>query len=432
MNNKMYNCNNRLIKLVQRFKENSMLSCLDLMPFPVMALHYDEPASDFIIIYANKALCAFVNIENDKIIGLHLFADVFYDSEKKSIELYKDAAFNGYERCFKDYLSGSGRCLQVLCYQLETGCCACVIKDISEEMRLASELEDARHCIDMALQNTLDYMCFYNIRENTLTGDKNTLLRLPHMPKMFANVPQELADKGVLHPNSLERAIDMFKNLASGNENVSEELELNLSPNTTEYQWYKLTSISYANPSDNKKRILIMVRNIQDEVMYRKNMENETNIDGLTRLYNRRAAEKIISNVTDNSSLHAFFLFDLDNFKGINDNYGHQMGDETLRFFGGLLKKAFRESDIVFRLGGDEFAAFATGNDEKFIDMISQRILSALETQKQLPFPVKTSIGVSMAASGKHRYDKFYETADKALYDSKKAGKNTWRIRKLD
>lgn len=422
----------KISELAKNFKENSMQPCLDSMPLPVMALFYDDDQQDFKVIYCNEALASLVEIAPENLIGLRLYADIFQDASKNSFDLYKEVALKGGEKCFKDFTLKGKKFLQILCYHIEPGCCACVVEDLSEKMRIANELEDARHCIDMALQNTLDYMCFYDADENTLTGDKNTLLRLPHMPKRFENVPQALADRGVLNPGHLERAASMFKSLANGDESASAELELNLSPGGDgEYQWYKMTSVTYKNPSDSEKRILVMVRNIHDEVMYRQAIENETNIDGLTRLYNRKAAEKIIANVSDNSRIHAFFLFDLDNFKGINDTYGHQAGDDTLRFFGALLKKAFRDTDIVFRLGGDEFAAFATGNDEKFIGMISSRILSALAEQQELPFPVRTSIGVCVAASGAHCYDKFYETADKALYDAKKAGKNVWKVREL-
>ncbi len=409
-----------------------MDSCLDLMPLPVMAMKCDEELGDFIIGYVNWAFADLVDLPPENILGMRLFADIFQDENNVLFEIYRDVAVNGGKIHLKDFALKKGSALQILCYQTEPGCCACVMEDISDKMRLANELEDARHCIDMALQNTLDYMCFYDPRENTLTADKNTLLRLPHMPGVFANVPQAMAEQGVLEQNSLERAVDFFRDLAAGDEKASVELELNLSNGLDEYQWYKMTSVTYENPSDGEKRILIMVRNIHSEVMYRKAIENETNIDGLTRLYNRKAAEKIIANVSDKSKVHAFFLFDLDNFKGINDTYGHQLGDETLRFFGDLLKKAFRESDIVFRLGGDEFAAFASGNDGSFVEAISCRILEALKDQEHLPFPVRTSIGVCLASSGIYDYEKFYETADRALYEAKHAGKNVWRTRILE
>ena len=86
--------------------------------------------------------------------------------------------------------------------------------------------------------------------------------------------------------------------------------------------------------------------------------------DALTGIYNRRGGEHLISNYVANGVTGAFMLVDIDNFKHINDDYGHAAGDETLKAIAAALQKNFRETDVVMRMGGDEFMMIACEADE--------------------------------------------------------------------
>lgn len=83
----------------------------------------------------------------------------------------------------------------------------------------------------------------------------------------------------------------------------------------------------------------------------------------MTGIYNNIAAkQKIINTISNTQNIaNAFFLIDLDDFKTINDTYGHPVGDKVIRLVAESLESTFRCSDIIFRLGGDEFGALAIG-----------------------------------------------------------------------
>lgn len=151
--------------------------------------------------------------------------------------------------------------------------------------------------------------------------------------------------------------------------------------------------------------------------------------DPLTKLYNRQAFEKKINSYFQDGEQHALILMDIDDFKYINDQYGHMMGDKGLCILADLLNKTFEEIGIVGRYGGDEFlVALKDGSNfqkTKQIILHFQKEIKEAFHESGLPFDTTVSCGTTFFG-GKMRKD--YETAfreiDKALYFAKSCGKN--------
>ena len=165
--------------------------------------------------------------------------------------------------------------------------------------------------------------------------------------------------------------------------------------------------------------------------LYRRHEELEklTFIDPLTGAYNRRyfeksLEEKIRQAKTEQESF-ALVIFDLDNFKKINDRYGHDVGDEILKNLAHLVRGILREEDLFFRIGGEEFALLlspAIRIDE--IRSIVEQLRRSVETT--LPaegMPVTISMGVALYHEGDDVVSLFRK-ADHAMYHSKERGKN--------
>ena len=156
---------------------------------------------------------------------------------------------------------------------------------------------------------------------------------------------------------------------------------------------------------------------------------NRSKQDLLTGLYNKRSfEEEVKAAIADKkpTDVSVLMIFDFDNFKFVNDNYGHQIGDEVLKAFGMILERAFRTTDIIGRIGGDEFMVYMPNMSASFLeraDEISQEILRALANLKVGPAEhFSCSIGIATDA-GNYDFKKLYMLADKALYESKERGK---------
>ena len=158
-------------------------------------------------------------------------------------------------------------------------------------------------------------------------------------------------------------------------------------------------------------------------------VSNKSKHDLLTGLYNKRSFEEEVQKTIDSKNpqeVSVLLIFDFDNFKKINDTYGHAAGDEVLKAFAAVLARAFRTHDLIGRIGGDEFMVFMPGmlpEHLKRSDEISQEILNELaEMQVGDAKHFSCSIGIGTDSSG-YNFKKLYLLADKALYQSKKNGK---------
>jgi diguanylate cyclase (GGDEF)-like protein len=119
-------------------------------------------------------------------------------------------------------------------------------------------------------------------------------------------------------------------------------------------------------------------------------------------------------------------MLDMDNFKSINDEYGHIKGDEVLVRFSAIIKEYFGENDILCRIGGDEFVVFSKGEPEKLKPKKKANdIIYALKNDPMLAgFNVSASIGVSVAPNDGTEFIALYNNSDKALYHVKQNGKS--------
>lgn len=152
----------------------------------------------------------------------------------------------------------------------------------------------------------------------------------------------------------------------------------------------------------------------------------------LTGLYNRTYLEKATTQYLAEHRQGVFFMMDMDNFKHINDSQGHIVGDHVLKVFADMLRKAFREEDILCRMGGDEFAAFLTGKpDRNLIKSKMKNFISEVSTSpefKALGAEMAVSVGIAMAPEDGDTFSELYSCADKALYHVKENGKNMYHF----
>lgn len=153
-------------------------------------------------------------------------------------------------------------------------------------------------------------------------------------------------------------------------------------------------------------------------------LKHKAEHDPLTGIFNRNVFNQMSTLLEEKHSPLALLLIDVDDFKQINDSYGHVVGDQILEKIAAYLKDAFRTNDYLFRIGGDEFAAILTNISKEQAHMIEEKILklnSVLQhPQDGLP-AISLSVGVAFSDDGYQ--EKLYEQADQSLYLVKKQGR---------
>ena len=156
-------------------------------------------------------------------------------------------------------------------------------------------------------------------------------------------------------------------------------------------------------------------------------------IDPLTSVFNKETTQKLIDQKLKNHEHFCFLILDVDDFKSVNDNYGHAVGDKVLKNLSDLFKNHFRQTDIVGRIGGDEFIILI--EDEHIAESRIQSLLkkvNALKIEELQDFKLSISVGMAFAPSNGTTFMELYRHADHALYQTKRTGKNDYKIYKND
>ena len=149
--------------------------------------------------------------------------------------------------------------------------------------------------------------------------------------------------------------------------------------------------------------------------------------DSLTGCYNRRFLEEFSSEYIKTLKREKYALslmiIDIDDFKIINDSYGHDIGDKVLVDFSNIVRDCIRANDLFVRLGGDEFLILLLHTDKESSYMVAQKILTKIKLYEE-KYKFTVSIGISDMKEEDNSIDEILKRADNMLYIAKKDGKN--------
>lgn len=167
----------------------------------------------------------------------------------------------------------------------------------------------------------------------------------------------------------------------------------------------------------------------------RKELQDFALKDGLTDLLNRRYMEKMLNQTESDGRKGCFMLLDLDNFKLVNDNFGHQVGDDVLVCFARVLREQVGTDDCVCRLGGDEFAVYFSEEYKiSKIKNIARKMIGDVENEinemllDARDFNISVSVGIALKPGDGKGFMQLYSAADKALYFVKQNGKRGYHF----
>lgn len=240
-----------------------------------------------------------------------------------------------------------------------------------------------------------------------------------------------------LHPDDKALSRNISKALKDGNRRYTTEFRMQNEDGT--YSWYRLNGVSVMNENGELDRFVGNIQNSDEQIAQEHVLKNKAETDLLTGLYNKITMQEMVNRAIDKNpdGSYAFFIVDLDNFKGVNDNLGHATGDEVLCQVAASLKLVFTEFDYIGRIGGDEFAVMLNipkgmqSNARALIESKAKALNENLRhtySNDDISVQVTASIGIAIYGQCGNNYQELYKAADQALYLSKNSGKDQFNI----
>ncbi len=247
---------------------------------------------------------------------------------------------------------------------------------------------------------------------------------------------RDLLDKcaDCLLSSSRDKTFSTLQSIMNDEDNWVLEVNINTYDNKQITELVKISTIR--NKHNRFECYILLFQDISSVMIEQDRLERLANMDALTSVYNRLYFNQVFEEKTreaqrQGSQLVLFFL-DLDKFKSLNDNYGHQYGDELLLKFAQRIKSQVRKNDLVARLGGDEFAIIMEGEIpfvaiKSFVDKIAIHLNQPYQL-KDIQYSVTTSIGISRYPEDALTVEELFKNADEAMYAAKKNSQNSYQF----
>ncbi|MCR4641753.1 MAG: diguanylate cyclase [Lachnospiraceae bacterium] len=202
-----------------------------------------------------------------------------------------------------------------------------------------------------------------------------------------------------------------------------------------DYRWYRANVVSIMGKEGYVSHVIGHIVDIHEDKLKEIELKLRADHDGLTGLMNKKATEELIAKMVgeyDEQTVGALMILDTDNFKGVNDNFGHRTGDHVLATIGEIIKNNFKGMDVTGRIGGDEFMVFANNivkaeNAARLAEKVEAQVIHSFDGG-ELEGRVSLSIGIAVCPRDGKDFEMLYKHADEALYYVKEHGKASWKI----
>ncbi len=249
---------------------------------------------------------------------------------------------------------------------------------------------------------------------------------------ILTDIRKNILNSDIFHKDDASLVTEMLKHVKRGESITNERIRIRHKDGT--YIWCLFDSTVVKSTKGELLKAFAFIENIDSEVRHTEKLKNSAQRDALTGLFNKAQTEELIIRELEDlgSKLGALCIIDFDNFKLINDTFGHQKGDEVLKEVSAGLRTIFRSDDIIGRIGGDEFFAYIKHIDT--IDDVKKKAKTVCETLKKTytenesSVDITFSIGIALAPKHGITFTELYSFADKALYKVKNSGKNNYLI----
>lgn len=306
----------------------------------------------------------------------------------------------------------------------------CILTDVTEQRAMTEELRLSLERHRIILEQTRDVIFEWDVEKDTVLWSDNWEKKFGY--KAFTrNVEEEIMENVHIYPKDRTVLLNLFHKLKNDISYVEEEARIQKRDGT--FIWCRIRASLQKGTGGKRKKVIGVIMDIDAEKTEAQRLKERAEKDALTGIYNKGTVQMFADNYISDmkpEEMAAFFMIDIDDFKNINDFYGHLSGDAILAEIAAGLKSIFRSQDIIGRIGGDEFAVIMKDIKTKdSVETKAQEITSIfnqfLQGEKNV---ISGSIGIAYLPEHGKNFETIYKNADIALYKAKASGKNTWKF----
>ncbi len=309
------------------------------------------------------------------------------------------------------------------------------LTDNSHSHAMQAELEEALQRNQLLIEQSDDVIMDWDI-----LGDRVQLS--PNFKKLFGYdpVPDNLRSHKLgttrIHPDDLTVLKELAGKLRQGQ--TDQECEVRIANIDNKYLWCRLRCTLMRDEQGRPCRVIGTLSNIDNAKRNYLALQEQAQQDPLTGLLNKAATQSAIRTYLDarEHSGCALLMIDLDDFKGINDQFGHLFGDTVLTRVARTIRRLFRNGDLIGRVGGDEFMVLMKDvHDVKLLEDRCKLLLDEfgeLFREGEQTCHVGCSVGVALAPEHGTTFHELFYHADQALYHAKQSGKNSFTLYEQD
>jgi len=306
-----------------------------------------------------------------------------------------------------------------------------VFIDITDRRKAQEQLQMNEARYRVIVDQAQDVIFDWNAQENYMYFSPAFARKFGYQPSSNGFL-DEVLSKNILYKDDQQIFLEMLYKLLAGAPSTEQELRVR---GPEGYIWCRIKATGIFDRDHALQRVIGTVTDVDEYKRTNALLTNKAQRDLLTGLYNKITAEELISEcleMDNREHLHAFMIFDIDNFREVNNTLGHMAGDEVLRMISARLKECFRSEDILGRLGGDEFGVLIRNIPSAAVARDKAQRLAQIFRQfssehKEYPM-ISTSVGVSLYPQHGEDFGALFRKADQALYRAKQAGKNCFRF----
>lgn len=297
-----------------------------------------------------------------------------------------------------------------------------MLVDVTRSKRAQEELRRMQERYQLILEQTEDIIVEWDIRKERLTVSDNWEKKFGYQP-VQDGLMKQISMGSHIHPDDLAECAALQRDMAGGK--PYGEKELRVADKDGRYRWCRVRAAAQMDEMGHPLRVVAVIADIGEEKRRSEFLQNRAERDGLTGFYNQTAGKLRARQLLEKQGCGraaALYMIDMDNFREVNERYGHSFGNVVLQEISNRLRRLFSGGEVLIRVGGDEFLILAPGVEEAAARAQGREIQQALQDiigRDVVRFRFSCSIGISLCPGDGEDFETLYRKGCRALLAAK-------------